>query len=88
MLGIGLLFSNAVFNGYGEAPRLPVNPGLDTLSDSYFAKLKIRGGQPVEYLTFAAWEKTDPKFANSRYFLDVIQEEADRKANPLIISKK
>lgn len=88
MLGIGLLFANAVFNGYGEAPRLPVNPGLDTLSDSYFAKLKIRSGQPVEYLSFAAWEKTDPKFANSRYFLDLIQEEADRKANPLKISKK
>jgi hypothetical protein len=88
LLGFGILYSNSVFNGYGEAPRLPKNPGLDTLSDSYFAKLKIRSGQPVEYLSFAAWEKTDPKFANSRYFLDVIQEEADRKEHPLKISKK
>lgn len=88
MLGVGLLYSNIVFNGYGEVPRQQTTKGLDTLSDSYFAKLKIRSGQPVEYLSFAAWEKSDPKFANSRYFLDMIQEEADRKEHPLILSKK
>jgi hypothetical protein len=88
MLGIGLLFANSGFNGYGEAPRHLVIPGSDTLSHSYYGKLKIRSGQPVEFLSFAAWEKTDPKFANSRYFLDLIQEEADRKDNPLQISKK
>ena len=88
VLGIGLLYSNSIFNGYGEAPRLTTVPGLDTLSNSYFAKLKIRSGLPVEFLSFAAWEKTDPKFANSRYFLDLIQEEADRKEHPLTISKK
>lgn len=88
MLGIGLLYSNVIFNGYGEAPRLNTIPGLDTLSNSYFAKLKIRSGLPIEFFSFAAWEKTDPKFANSRYFLDLIQEEADRKEHPLLLSKK
>jgi hypothetical protein len=88
MLGIGLLFSGTIFNGYGELVRKNPVPGLDSLSHSFYAKLKIRSGQPVEYLSFAAWEKTDPKFANSRYFLDLIQEEADRRLHPLIISKK
>jgi len=88
MLGIGLLFSSAIFKGYGETPRLTPFPGLDTLSHSFYAKLKIRSGQPLEYLSFAAWEKTDPKFANSRYFLDMIQDEADKIEHPLIFSKK
>jgi len=88
LLGMGLLFSNTAFKGYGEAPRLEPWPKKDTVSHTYYAKLKIRSGQPVDYIFFAAWEKSDPKFGNARYFTDLLQEEADRKENPLIIQKK
>jgi len=50
--------------------------------------LKIRSGEPVEYLFFAGWDKSEVKFGNARYFSDMVQEEADRKANPLTFSKK
>jgi hypothetical protein len=88
MLGMGLLFSSKIFNGYGEAPKIVPFPKKDTVSHTWYAKLKIRSGQPVDYLFFAGWEKSEIKFANTKYFLDIIQEEADRKEYPLLIGKK
>jgi len=88
MLGMGILFSNKIFKGYGEAPKIEPWPKKDTVTHSYFAKLKIRSGEPVEYLFFAGWDKSEVKFGNARYFSDMVQEEADRKANPLSFSKK
>ncbi len=88
MLGMGLLFSSKVFNGYGEAPRIEPFPKADTVSHTYYAKLKIRSGQPVEYQFFAGWEKSEVKFANAKYFTDLVQEEADRKEFPLLIQAK
>jgi len=88
MLGMGLLFSSKIFTGYGEAPRIVPFPKKDTVSHTWYAKLKIRSGQPVDYLFFAGWEKSEIKFANTKYFTDIIQEEADRKEFPLLIGKK
>jgi hypothetical protein len=88
MLGMGLLFSSKIFSGYGEAPRIVPFPEKDTVSHTWYAKLKIRSGQMVDYLFFAGWEKSEIKFANTKYFTDIIQEEADRKEFPLLIGKK
>jgi len=88
ILGMGLLFSSKYFAGYGEAPRIMPFPKKDTVTHTWYAKLKIRSGQPVEYQFFACWEKSETKFANTKYFTDVIQEEADRKEFPLLIGKK
>ena len=88
MLGLGLLFHPKVFTGYGETPRYEVLPKMDSLSHTFYATLRIRGGQPVEYLFFAAWEQSDPKFGNAKYFADIVQEEADSREYPLTIGKK
>ena len=87
-LGMGLLFATKAFAGYGEAPRILPFPKKDTVSHTWYAKLKIKSGQPIDYYFFAGWEKSEIKFANTKYFLDVIQEEADRKEFPLVIVKK
>ena len=88
LLGMGLLFSSRVFGGYGEAPRGDIWPKTDTVSHTYYAKLKIRSGQAVDYYFFAGWEKTEAKFGNTKYFTDVVQEEADRREFPLQVGKK
>jgi hypothetical protein len=88
LLGMAVLYLNTVFGGYGEAPRYQPWPKKDTVGHTYYAKLKIRSGLPVDYLFFAAWEKSDVKFSNARYFTDLIQEEADRREFPLTIGKK
>jgi hypothetical protein len=87
-LGMGILFQSAVFSGYGEAPKIQPWPQKDTVSHTFYGKIKIRSGEPAQYQFFAAWEKTEARFGNARYFLDLIQEEADRREFPLIISKK
>lgn len=88
MLGMGILFSSKIFGGYGETPKYDPLPKNDSLSHSFYANLKIRSGQSIDYQFFACWEKTEAKFGNAKYFTDVIQEEADRKEYPLTIGKK
>lgn len=88
MLGMGLLFPSRIFGGYGEAPKGDIWPKVDTVSHTYYAKLKIRSGQPVEYQFFTGWEKTEIRFGNAKYFTDVVQEEADRREFALVVGKK
>jgi hypothetical protein len=88
MLGMALLFSNKIFSGYGEAPKIEPFPKKDTVSHTYFAKLKIRSGQAIDYQFFAGWEKSEAKFSNAKYFTDIVQEEADRREFPLLIQFK
>lgn len=82
-VGTGILFHKKDFKGYGETPSPAVAPKGDTISHSRYALLHIRGGEPLEYWFFAGWEKTSERFSSSRYFLDMVQEEADRREHPL-----
>jgi hypothetical protein len=50
--------------------------------------MKVRSGVPTEVYVFGAWEKTDLKFGNTRYFLDLLQDEADRKEVVLKFTEK
>lgn len=88
MLGMGLLFNRKNFSGYGEAPALSPTPKSDTITSSWYGKIKIRSGEVFGYSFFAAWEKSDPKFANTHYFTELLQTEADRRQFPLKLSKK
>lgn len=88
-LGLAILFPSKVFDGYGETPSYkPFPTGDDSLSNSQFVQLKAKSGQPIEVLVFAAWEKSDVKFSNTRYFLDIVQEEADKKEVVLKFASK
>jgi hypothetical protein len=60
----------------------------DSLQGSVYARIRIRSGEVLDYYTFAAWEGAEARFGNARYFLDVVQEEADRREFPLKILKK
>lgn len=88
ILGMGLLFPSRIFGGYGEAPKGDIWPKIDTVSHTYYAKLKIRSGQPVEYQVFAGWERCEVRFGNAKYFTDIVQEEADKREFSLTIGKK
>lgn len=89
MLGLGIMFSGKAYDGYGETEKYDHVPqSLDSLHNSHFVQLKVKSGQPVTVYVFAGWEKSEPKFSNARYFLDSIQEEADRKEVVLKFSNK
>lgn len=88
-LGLGFLLATRNFDGYGETPRFdPIPKSDDSLSHSHFAQLKVKSGIPIEVYVFGAWEKTDVKFGNTRYFIDLLQEEADKKEVDLKFSEK
>ena len=83
LLGLGLLFRSSVFKGYGQTPSYNPLPAADTQSHTQYARLRIRSGELTEYQCFAGWEKSESRFSSLRYFLDLIQEEADRREFPL-----
>lgn len=88
-LGLAVLIRPERFSGYGQLSvkaELPVSN--DSLCNSVFARMRIRSGEVLDYYTFAAWEGAEARFGNARYFLDVVQEEADRREFPLKILKK
>ena len=84
--GFGLLFPTKDFLGQGKILAKSSSP--DSLSFSYFVRFKIRSGQALSFLNFAAWEKPDDRFANAFNFNGIIQEEADRLEQALKIGKK
>lgn len=61
-LGLALIVPAEDYLGWMQAPR------TGKLSNSYFARLKIRNDQPVRYYAVAAWELSDKGFANPAYF--------------------
>lgn len=87
-LGMGLLFPSRIFSGYGQTPPCRQEQPTDTLCHSQFAKIKIRSGELIEYSFFAGWEKSESRFATTRYFTELLQEEADRRENPLQLLAK
>lgn len=89
VVGLGFLMETKGFDGFAETQRYqPLPKNDDSLSHSHFVQLKVRSGVPTEVYVFGAWEKTDLKFGNTRYFLDLLQEEADRKEVVLIFTEK
>lgn len=89
-LGLGILFRPENTNGYAHLP-VPGNGQTtisDSLSSSVYLRIRVRSGELLEYLNFAAWEQSEARFGNARYFLDLVQEEADRREYPLKVLKK
>lgn len=84
--GFGLLFPTNDFLGQGKILAKSSSP--DSLSTSSFVRFKIRSGQTLSVMNFAAWEKPDDRFANAFNFNGIIQEEADRLEQALKIGKK
>lgn len=81
-LAMGLLFNKASFVESVEAP----NEG-EGIIETYYGKSKIKDNEAIKFYFFAGWELQDSNFVNSQYFIDIVQKEADRLSNPVIISK-
>jgi hypothetical protein len=84
MLGMAVVSRVADFQGYGVA----TGTADDEVSATNTLIMKVRDGQTNHYYFFAGWEKSNPEFSSQKGFADYVQREADRFANPLVVSKK
>lgn len=80
LLGMGLLINKDVFIENGETP----DEG-EGITETYYARLKIQNDKPVSYRFYSVWELQDPKFQDSKEFIKLLQSDADRLANPIIV---
>lgn len=71
-LGLALLVPASNYLGMMDAP----NTGQ--LSNSWFAKIKITDGQPVNYFAIACWELSDSRFADPVYFQQYVVDLAQQ----------
>ncbi len=80
-LGMGLIFNKKDFVKYGET----ADEGTGIIQ-TYFGKLKISNGEPVNFMFMTGWEYTDKQFANREYFLATIAKQAAKMAHPVKVS--
>ena len=80
--GQGILFSKS------SSPEYFIGKAMPGYTDpAAWLKFRIRSGQRLEYLSFAAWEKPNERFGNALNFRNMMQEEADALEFPLRIIK-
>lgn len=80
-LGMGLIFNKKDFVKYGET----ADEGAGIIQ-TYYSKLKISNGEPVNFMFMTGWEYTDKQFANREYFLTTIAKQAAKMAHPVKVS--
>ncbi len=80
LLGMGLLIKKDVFIENGETP----DEG-DGITETYYARLKIQNDKPVCYRFYTVWELQDAKFQDTQEFIKLLQSDADKLANPIVV---
>jgi hypothetical protein len=78
-LGMGLLINKNDFIKKGKAGK------EGAVTDTYYCTLKATADKAVKYSFFAAWQLSDEKFAQPTYFLELLQNEAFRRSNPVVV---
>lgn len=79
-LGLALIIPKESYLGFFEAPK------EGRFSQSFVAELQIENNKAIEYYAVAAWELSDPGFANRDYFKNYISDLADQLNAEIIIS--
>lgn len=80
-LGMGLIFNKKDFINYEQTP----DEGAGIIQ-TYYGKLKLSNGEPVNFTFLTGWEYADKQFASREYFLSVIAKQAAKMAHPVKIS--
>ncbi|MCU0391879.1 MAG: DUF4861 domain-containing protein [Thermoflexibacter sp.] len=81
MLGMGVIIDQSIFAGFGETPEV----GAEKVLQTYFVKMKATENQPITYRFYAGWEASDSRFAQATFFAQFLEEEGEKKSNPIKI---
>ncbi|MGC9343021.1 MAG: DUF4861 family protein, partial [Bacteroidales bacterium] len=58
------------------------------ITETHFVKMKTEVGQPVSYRFYAFWEKTDPRFKNPSSIEEILNKDALKLENPVLVNVK
>ncbi len=73
LLAMVLMVPNQYLLGHGEAKEAG-----EGITQTYFAILEARQGDPVPYRFYALWEKEDPRWTSLEKVIEFLEEEAAR----------
>lgn len=76
-LGLALLVPAANFNGWAEAPD------TGKVNTTTYAKLPLTSGTSITYQVFSGWELQDTSFTNREFFVNMIDESAQKLNQPV-----
>ena len=76
-LGLALLVPTDKFNGWAEAPE------TGKVNTTTYAKLPVSTGTSLTYHVFSGWELQDTSFTNRDFFVNMIDEEAQKLNQPV-----
>lgn len=81
ILGMGILVHKDPFNEVMTAPEEG-----EGITQTYMVSLDIPQDNPVDYYFFAGWELQNPAFKDKDTFVKIIDEYAERLANPVTVN--
>ena len=67
-LGMAIIVPKGDYLGYTEAPKSGI------ISNSFFAKIKIKDNEPTSYYAIAGWELSDSRFVDGSYFKEYLED--------------
>ncbi len=80
-LGLAVLLSNSYFSGIGR-----LNADATGINNSVLVKMNVKDTNRVTFRFYSGWELSDERFASEEGFIQFLEKEADKMANPLVVS--
>ena len=78
---MGLILDAENFAGSGSAPEEG-----EGITQTFYTKIKAITDVPVKYYFTAGWEKSGEDFKSAEAFRALLEEDAERLFNPIVIS--
>jgi len=80
-VGLGFLLPQNQFLGEATAPS-----SGEGITETYYAQLGIRSGEPITFYFLSAWELQDERYTEAAEFEQLVQTEADYLATEVQVS--
>jgi hypothetical protein len=80
-LGLAVLLDNEYFSGIGR-----VGADAPDINNTVLVKMNVNDYNPVSFRFYSGWELSFERFATEEGFMEFIEKEADKMANPLVVS--
>lgn len=81
LLGMGLILDAENFGGSGTTAEEG-----EGITQTFYTKIKALSDTPVKYYFAAGWEKSGEDFKSAEAFRALLEEDAERLFNPIVIS--
>lgn len=82
-LGMAIMLDKRIFSGSER-----VGPEGENITNTYLVRMSAASGLPFEFRFYSCWEMSDPGFADTEYFYELLKRDALRLAHPVGVAIK